>query len=235
MLERFTNDVAHRFGIEIRRWRPFDRRRARRLADAGIDLVVDVGAGQGQYGALLREHGYHGRIVSFEPVPQSFAELRSRSAGDARWEIHNVALGAAAGSGKMHVASNLASSSFLPLLSELEETVPELAVTGSTEVSVARLDDIDVSGGPLMLKLDVQGYEDRVLDGAAETLRRAVLLECELSLAELYGDQAQLAKLLFRLDGSGFRMVDLDPFFYDPRDGRVLSIDALFETHGHVA
>jgi FkbM family methyltransferase len=168
-------------------------------------------------------------------VPEAFADLRSRSAGDGRWEIHNLALGAAPGREKMNVASNLASSSFLPMLSEVTEAVPELAIARSTEVTVARLDDIDVGGGPLLLKLDVQGYEDRVLDGAADTLRRAVLLECELSLGELYRGQAEPAKLLSRLDGSGFRMVDLDPFFYDPRDGRILSVDALFVRHGRAA
>jgi hypothetical protein len=79
-----------------------------------------------------------------------------------------------------------------------------------------------------MLKLDVQGYEDRVLDGAPDTLARAQLLQCELSIAQLYSGQAPFRALIDRLDDAGFGLVDLDPFFYDRTDGRVLSLDALF-------
>ncbi len=81
---------------------------------------------------------------------------------------------------------------------------------------------------PCLLKLDVQGYEDRVLDGAPATLARAVLLECELCIAELYAGQAPFRALIDRLDDAGLVLVDLDPFFFDRADGRVLSLDALF-------
>ena len=79
-----------------------------------------------------------------------------------------------------------------------------------------------------MLKLDVQGYEARVLEGCGEILSRVEQLECELSLAGLYDGQAELSEMVALLDGLGFEMVDLDPCFHDRRDGRVLSFDALF-------
>jgi hypothetical protein len=105
---------------------------------------------------------------------------------------------------------------------------PTVSVTGHETVPVARLDDVLDDDRPCLLKLDVQGYEDRVLDGAPSTLARAVLLQCEISIAELYTGQAAFRALIDRLDDGGFEFVDLDPFFYDRADGRVLSIDALF-------
>jgi len=101
-------------------------------------------------------------------------------------------------------------------------------MVGVETVPIARLDDVLDDDRPCLLKLDVQGYEDRVLDGAPVTLGRARLLQCELSIAELYAGQAPFRTLIDRLDDAGFGLVDLDPFFYDRTDGRVLALDALF-------
>lgn len=79
-----------------------------------------------------------------------------------------------------------------------------------------------------MLTLDVQGYEARVLAGAERLLEHTALVECELSLAQLYERQAPFASMVGLLDRLGFALVDLDPFFYDLRDGRVLALDGLF-------
>src|SRR6266508_3081790 len=60
---------------------------------ARIDCVLDVGGHWGEYGTLLRESGYAGDIVSFEPVPVSATKLKELSASDQRWSVRCVALG----------------------------------------------------------------------------------------------------------------------------------------------
>jgi hypothetical protein len=101
-------------------------------------------------------------------------------------------------------------------------------------VRVAPLDTLGLEfAPPVLLKLDVQGYEDHVLSGARDLLAEAALLECELSLAHLYDDQATFAAMVARMDGLGFALVDVDPFFCDLDDGRVLALDGLFRReHG---
>ncbi len=85
--------LARRLGYEVRVYEPLrSLAAARAKLLEGVDVVVDVGANAGQYGVILRELGYGGRIVSLEPVAEAFAELEA--AGARRRE-----LGGAAGGG----------------------------------------------------------------------------------------------------------------------------------------
>ena len=59
----------------------------------GVNCVIDVGAHVGEFYQLLRHLGYVGRVVSFEPVPESFAKLKRVAATDPHWRGYNVALG----------------------------------------------------------------------------------------------------------------------------------------------
>ena len=47
----------------------------------GVDLVIDVGANEGQYGESLRRRGYRGEIRSFEPASETFRVLSASAAG----------------------------------------------------------------------------------------------------------------------------------------------------------
>jgi FkbM family methyltransferase len=226
MLARQTKELAHRLGFEISRFRPFAARVVARLE--GVPVVIDVGANRGQYATELRAHGYHGEIVSFEPVEEAFEQLAAEAAGDAGWTCHRLALGAAAGELPINVASNLASSSLLEMAGGHRSGAPSISVVGLETVRVARLDDVLDDERPCLLKLDVQGYEDKVLDGAPRTLGRAVLLQCELCTGDLYFGQASVRVVMDRLDDRGFELVDLEPVFRSGADGRVLAVDALF-------
>jgi len=228
VLAQRTKELGRRLGVEISRYRPFAARVAARLNEGAVPLVIDVGASLGQFASDLRKHGFRGDIVSFEPVHDAFVGLMATAAGDVKWTCQRIALGAVAEDARINVASNLASSSLLEMESGHQSAAPWASVIGVESVGVARLDDVLDDDRSCLLKLDVQGYEDRVLDGAPSTLARAVLLQCELSLAELYAGQAPLRALIDRLDDAGFDFVDLDPFFHDRADGRLLQIDALF-------
>jgi Methyltransferase FkbM domain len=97
------------------------------------------------------------------------------------------------------------------------------------EVRVARLDQTLASndGERIYLKIDVQGYELRVLAGADRTLARVVAVEMELALAGLYNDQPLLRDQIDVLGGLGFEIFSLEPTFFD-QEGRLLEMDGVF-------
>ena len=208
-------------------------RRPKFMHDDRVDLVFDVGANSGQFGADLRENGYRGRIVSFEPLAAPFAALQQRIRGDGLWSARQLALGARDGESTINVSSNTWSSSLLPVEPRHVTAAPDSSYVGTQQVAIARLDSIapDILGAAraVYLKVDVQGYEGEALEGAQETLERVVLVELELSLCELYAGQAPYHELMRGMDSLGFEPVALDNEFVEPGTGRVLQINALFE------
>jgi FkbM family methyltransferase len=221
-------------GLDVVRFRPQGHWLARRrslLRSYGVDLVVDVGANDGEYGASLRRLGYSGHIVSFEPLPAASERLRARHARDSRWRSMEIALGDASGDAELHVAGNSSSSSILPMLSSHERHAPESAFVGSIPVQIRTLDELadEVIGdakSPL-LKIDTQGYEQRVLDGARRSIGRFVGIQLELSIEPLYDGAPGYLEMLRTIDELGFVLMGIEPGFSDRKTGRMLQFDAL--------
>lgn len=227
---------ARKFGIEVHRYdiaHSLDARVLALIRHHGVDLVIDVGANDGGYGTVLREGGYKGSIVSFEPLSQAHAALMQRAQNDGQWVIADrCALGANPGMADIHVAGNSTSSSLLPMLERHVQAAPQSAEVATESVEVKRLDDIDMplllASNRAMLKVDTQGYELPVLQGAGTTLKRCVGVQLEMSIVPLYEGQVLYRELIDYLDALGFELWGLLPGFVDPASGRLLQMDGLF-------
>lgn len=230
--------AVRRFGIDVRRWRPESEanvRVAQLIQSQDVSLVLDVGANRGQYGRALRCHGYHNEIISFEPLDEAFSELAELAARDSRWEASQVAIGAVEGEVVLNVAANGgASSSILPMLSSHLEAAPESRYIGQRSVALRRLDDIlstsnQSSHDRIFLKIDVQGYEGQVLDGAKELLGSPGLvgMQIEVSFAPLYEGGLGWREAFQRATELGMAPFMLEPIFFDPT-GRILQADCTF-------
>lgn len=200
-------------------------------ADA-IDVVLDVGANEGQYALSLRQVGWTGRIVSFEPQAAVVETLTARAAGDDAWQARRLAIGARRESLELKVSRSSMSSSFLPMHANHERLVPGTQYVAAEVVDCVALDDVlDEYVGPddrVALKIDAQGYEAQVLEGASASLARIRLIEIELCLVELYVGQSAAEDLIAMLGAAGFGMVGVEPEHIDPDSGRTSWANATF-------
>lgn len=201
-----------------------------------VNRVIDVGANSGQFGSSIRQLGYTGKIVSFEPLSQPFELLNRRSSADHDWDVYNLAIGDVDGSITINVAGNAGlSSSALPMLQTHQAAAPDSQYVGKETVAQSRLDKhsatkVSSNAERTFLKIDVQGYEHRVLDGASGLLSSASVIgmQLELSLIPLYEGGMTFEEGLKRADGLTMSLVGLDPGFTDPATGRLLQVDGVF-------
>src|SRR5579872_198202 len=165
-------------------------RLARLLERHGVTVTFDVGANLGHFGWDMRELGFSGKIVSFEPLHDAFVQLQRACAADALWQAVNIGLGAREEERLIHVAGNSQSSSFLPMLEAHRGAAPESAYQMDERAVIRRLDNIfaDYCGPAdrIFLKIDTQGFEKPVLEGARGILSAVPLVQLECSLVPLY-------------------------------------------------
>ena len=79
-----------------------------------------------------------------------------------------------------------------------------------------------------MLKIDTQGYERSVLDGATEVVKLARGIQIELSFAALYEGAMKFDEAINRLLAEGFELQMVEPGFRDPVSQQLLQADGIF-------
>ena len=229
---------AQKLGIDILRYPESDPLNpiVKLMHTHGIDLVVDVGANDGGFASAIRRLGYSGSLLSLEPLSRPFGRLRSRAAPDPLWHLRQVAVGDHNGTLTINVAGNAeASSSALPMLDLHKLAAPSSAYIGVETVEQCRLDDLLSEEGiaqnqRIYLKLDVQGFEGRVLEGARNLLASPTLrgLQMELSFVPLYEGAINWRDGLRIASAHGMTLMRAVPGFTDMRTGQMLQADVAF-------
>ena len=203
------------------------------LGRGEVSLVLDIGANVGQYATYLRQSGYDGRIVSFEPLAEAWAALDAAAAGDPDWlAAPRTAIGEADGTVTVNRSAESDMSSVLPLDPAFLESSPSSAYVGQETVPVRRLDtvfgDHVRAGDRVFVKIDTQGYERQVLTGAAGVIDAIAGFQVEMSLVPLYDGEAMFDELMARMRALGFAPHLIIPGYYSRHLGRMLQVDGVF-------
>jgi FkbM family methyltransferase len=177
-----------------------------------ISTVIDVGANKGQYRNFLRNQvGFRGRIVSFEPLPELAANLKTRAAADGNWTVHARALGAATGELSLNVMAASVFSSFLQPR-EGASFAAQNAVMRTEIVPVSTLDaefpDSEVLR-TTFLKLDTQGFDLEVLRGAPVSAGIIPALQSEVSFEPIYENMPAYHEAMAEFGRHGFAVADM--------------------------
>jgi hypothetical protein len=90
-LKKIIRKIVRNLSIEIDRYRPSNSssaQLAKVLEFLGINLVFDICVNEGQFAKEIREHGYSGKIISFEPLTSARKTLLSFASRDPSWQVH---------------------------------------------------------------------------------------------------------------------------------------------------
>ncbi|MET7480578.1 FkbM family methyltransferase [Streptomyces sp. NPDC005648] len=197
-----------------------------------VNCVFDVGANVGQFAGELRELGYTGRIVSFEPASAAFAQLSRAAAGDPDWQVHQLALGREERAGFIHTGWDTMNSLLAP--SDYGRGRYERFTETRTEaVRVRRLADVidealaGVDEPRPFLKMDTQGYDLEVFKGAGDRTGDFVGLVSEVALLPLYEGCPPMSEAVAEYQAAGFEVTGLYSVSRESTTGRVVEFDCV--------
>lgn len=226
-----------RLGVGLHRVVPAERSDAyavqRSLTPNPRPVIFDVGAYIGDtaqsYLALFPEAEIHG----FEPAPDGFGQLAAWAERHPQVRAHNLAIDDTEGRTELTIASGVQTNSLLaPATSGAASLDRNLRPVGKVTVESRRLDKVAAELGVAVidiLKIDVQGTEDRVLRGAGSLLNPATIkvIYLEANFVPMYEGQALLCDVWALLREAGYKLLSL----YDVRTdelGRTHTADAIF-------
>jgi FkbM family methyltransferase len=187
--------------------------------------VIDAGANKGQFAVYARTRWPKARLICFEPLPGPRATLARVTRGQAR--IHACALGSAPGEGRMHLATRTDSSSLLALGAR-QKAILGMEECGELRVPIKRLDACLTTPlpRPVLLKIDVQGFELEVLKGSTGLFPQIDVIYVEASYVEFYEGQALHEEIERFLSDAGF-ILD-GPFNTHLHQGEPVQAEFLF-------
>jgi FkbM family methyltransferase len=223
--------ALHKRNLDVVR-HPYPVRVASAMSWLEIGTLLDVGANIGQYGSAMRSSGFTGRIISCEPLPDAYPHLARRSAGDRNWTALQTAVGDHVGTIEINVSANSFSSSVLQMTDAHLDAAPGSHSIAVEKVPLTTVEELlstyDVDPAHTMLKIDTQGYESFVLDGAGSAVNDFAAVQLEMSFVPLYAGQELYDSLMARLTGQGFEIYGMEAGFADPKTGRMMQCDVFF-------
>jgi FkbM family methyltransferase len=199
-------------------------------------MILDVGANEGQFALSMRKLGYLGNIRSFEPLSKTYEILKLNAKDDQKWDTFNFGFGNKDAEEFINVSENTVSSSLLDILPDHLKEETTSRVIARERIRLKRLDtffgEYDLNANSIFLKLDVQGYEKFVLEGAITSLNNIGLIQAEMSLVPLYSGECLLNEMIENMNRLGYKLYNLVSGFNNFESGQLFQVDGIFARSG---
>ncbi|OGG45294.1 hypothetical protein A2673_00080 [Candidatus Kaiserbacteria bacterium RIFCSPHIGHO2_01_FULL_50_13] len=220
--------ILRSFGYDIRRYHSlYDTV----LKHREIQTVLDIGANDGHWSAEIRTLLPHAHIHAFEPLKDCFERANRRFASDPHFKSFNIALGDSDGYTEIERSSFHPSSSLRAMAKLHKELYPKSAGVTREKIRVRRLDAVAtecVLAPDILIKMDVQGFEDKVIEGGRETFKKAAIVIAEVAFVRLYENQPLFGDIHNLMRGLGFAYHGNCAEHFSSKTGERIYEDAVF-------
>lgn len=195
--------------------------------------ILDVGANEGSMTKFFRRLAPDATIYAFEPIPFLADKIKADNKEDSNLIVVNSALGEKDETLKMFLNPFHYSSSILPLGETAKNHLPHVDnQMEEIEIKVVKLDNlIDVTEiqKPCLIKVDVQGFEDRVIDGGIKIFKEAEVIIIEMAVQKgIYEGESLFNDIYQRLINLGFEFRGVYDQYNSPKNGMALYCDGIF-------
>lgn len=193
--------------------------------------IIDIGANVGQFGKKIRQYYPEAHLYSFEPIPFVCEELKLNFKGDTNFTAINAGVGDRDGNAKFHMNLFSDSSSMLEIAELHTKNFPYTKDEIEIDVEIKRLDSCFKATEiqkPYLVKIDVQGFEEQVIDGGLQVIGDAEMVITEASYKELYKGQSLFDALYEKLKALGFEYIGNLDQMESAFTGEPLQGDAIF-------
>jgi FkbM family methyltransferase len=211
------------------------------LGDQEIELIIDIGANEGQFGESIRALGCDKELISFEPIPNAFDILNVKAKNDKNWRAFNLALGSQNTNKIFNIYQDSKLSSFFEgdgsTTSRFQNNFKE---STKINVEVKRLDFIwpkiqkQKLLNKVVFKMDTQGYDLEVFRGIGKIKQSVKYILTELSVIPLYRNLPTYTEALQFYEQEGYGPLAFIPITRDHQDGRVIEFDCILSKKGFV-
>jgi FkbM family methyltransferase len=194
--------------------------------------VCDIGSNTGLWFEVLAKYDKEiASAVFFEPQQKYQRQLQRFSQSGIKTQVFKMGISDV--SDTLTIRGGNACASFLDFNNELKDTFTGALEDETETVPVDTLDAVYRTHNlvqPDLIKIDVQGLELKVLNGANAVLENCRMLVIELSTQEFYQGQERMWEVLKAVDNKGFTLVDIGYIWREHYDHnkRMLQWDGIF-------
>ncbi len=240
MVKKLVKGIFRKFGFEIRRklterqLKEIENKKLvsdnKWLTDYNFRTIIDIGANEGQFAHKMRMLFPEAVIISFEPIPQEYEKLKNSFKNDNKFIAFNVGLGDKECTADLWLNEYTPSSSLLKMKKHLNHFL-HARNQSPINIVLKRLDQLLDSKEiqkPYFVKIDVQGYEEFVINGGKEIIEDAELVIVEVSYDELYEGNVMFDGIYTLMKSMGFNFSGNFEQLRSQLNNKIIQGDAIF-------
>lgn len=237
MIKRIIKNILRYYGKEVVPYNDYEKRfepvKFNWLKSFNIQTIIDVGASDGGYAKKIRAIFPQAKIYSFEAILESYQHLSKKFSNDPNFKAFNICLNNYNGNCDFFINEYKGSSSLFHMSKLHKDAYPFTQKYYAINTECKRLDTFIEENAlnfedNILLKLDVQGAEWNVLEGAEKILQRVKVVFMEVSFNKLYDNSILFTETIIRMKQLGFKVAGIENISQSIIDGTFLQADVYF-------